>query len=220
MVDLVSIHSMLIEMHGGMLTLAIVCILATLVSRAQLRIQKTNEKNGILSPTDSFMGKIARYTEPTAYLAAIGGMIGLIASAIVGIYAWPINIITTSTLALNHIMFAVFALELWIIFVIVRSKYGENLWKNSGMASVYACLGIFGFLFVVLSGSLGAHMAIKGSVLDPVYALLGVNPVTFGVIGFDFVIVLVSVSVVAIIVPTAAVLFLQRRTKLKDSVKT
>jgi hypothetical protein len=220
MVDLVSIHSMLIEMHGGMLTLAIVCILATLVSRAQLRIQKTNEKNGILSPTDSFMGKIARYTEPTAYLAAIGGMIGLIASAIVGIYAWPINIITTSTLALNHIMFAVFALELWIIFVIVRSKYGENLWKNSGMASVYACLGIFGFLFVVLSGSLGAHMAIKGSVLDPVYALLGVNPVTFGVIGFDFVIVLVSVSVVAIIVPTAAVLFLQRRIKLKDSVKT
>jgi hypothetical protein len=117
-------------------------------------------------------------------------------------------------------MFAVFALELWLVFVFIRSKYGENLWKNGGMAAVYACLAIFGFLFVVLAGSLGAHMTGKGSVLDPVYALLGVNPVTFGVIGFNFVIVLVSVSVVAIAVPMIVVLYLQRRASLKDSVKT
>ena len=201
MVDLAAVHSMLIEMHGGMLTLAVVCILATVVARTHL-------------------GKLARYTEPTAYLAAIGGVIGLITSAIVGFYVWPIELITTSTLGLSHIMFAVFALELWIVFVFVRSKYGENLWKNGGMAAVYACLAIFGFLFVVLAGSLGAHMTGKGSVLDPVYALLGVNPVTFGVIGFNFVIVLVSVSVVAIAVPMIVVLYLQRRASLKDSVKT
>ena len=183
MVDLVAVHSMLIEMHGGMLTLAAVCILATVVARIHLRMRRTSEKYGIFWPIDSFMGKLARYTEPTAYLAGIGGVIGLIASAIVGFYVWPIELITTSALGLSKVMFSVFAIELWIVFVFIRSKYGENLWKNGGTAAVYACLGIFGFLFVVIAGSFGAHMAGKGSVLDPVYALLGINPVSFGVIG-------------------------------------
>jgi hypothetical protein len=219
MVDLGAVHSMLIEMHGGMLTLAAVCILATVVARIHLRMRKTSERYGIFWPIDSFMGKLARYTEPTAYLAGIGGVIGLIASAIVGFYVWPIELITTSALGLSKVMFSVFATELWIAFVFIRSKYGENLWKNGGMAAVYACLGIFGFLFVVIAGSFGAHMAGKGSVLDPVYALLGINPVSFGVIGFDFVIVLVSVSFVAIAVPIAVVLYLQRRARLKESGK-
>jgi len=126
---------------------------------------------------------------------------------------------TTSALGLSKVMFCVFATEFWMVFVFIRSKYGENLWKNSAMAAVYACVGIFGFLFAVLAGSLGAHMTGKGSVLDPVYALLGVNPVTFGVIGFDFVIVLVSVAFVEIAVPLAVVLYLQRRARLKDSGK-
>ncbi len=219
MVDLGAVHSMLIEMHGGMLTLAAVCILATVVARIHLRMRRTSERYGVFWPIDSFMGKLARYTEPTAYLAGIGGVIGLIASAIVGFYVWPIEFITTSALALSKVMFSVFATELWIVFVFIRSKYGENLWKNGGTAAVYAFVGIFGFLFVVIAGSFGGHMAGKGSVLDPVYALLGVNPVSFGVMGLNYVIVMVSVSLVVIVVPLAAFLYLQRRAKPKDNGK-
>jgi hypothetical protein len=221
MVDLTAVHWLLVEMHGGMLTLATVCILATVAARIHLRMRKTSEKYGVFWPIDSSMGKLARYTEPTAYVAGIVGVIGLIASAIVGFGIWPIGIVTTSPLALSKIMFSVFALELWIIFVLVRSKYGENLWKNGGMATVYSLLGIFGFLLMVLAGSLGAHMVIgsKGSILDPIYALLGINPLTFGVTGLTFVIVLVSITIVEIAVPTAIVLYLQRRARLKDSSK-
>ena len=220
MVDLVAVHSVLIELHGGMLTLAAICILATVVARIHMRMRRTSERYGIFWPIDSFMGTLARYTEPTAYLAGIGGVIGLIASAIVGFYVWPIEAITTSALGLSKVMFSVFATELWIVFVFVRSKYGENLWKNGGMAAVYACSGIFGFLFMVLTGSFGGHMAGKGSVLDPVYALLGVNPDAFWVIGFDFVPVLVTVAFVEIAVLIAVFLFLQRRARLRDSSKT
>ncbi len=62
--------------------------------------------------------------------------------------------------------------------------------------------------------------ASKGSVLDPVYMLLGVNPETFGVTGLNFVIVLVSVTLVLIAVPTAVIMYIQRRARLKESSKT
>jgi hypothetical protein len=62
--------------------------------------------------------------------------------------------------------------------------------------------------------------ASKGSVLDPVYTLLGVNPETFGVTGLNFVIVLVSVTLVLIAVPTAVIMYIQRRARLKESSKT
>jgi hypothetical protein len=213
-VNLISLHSMLIEMHGGMLTLATVCILAIVIARIHLRMRRTKDSYGSFWPMDSFMGKIARYAEPTAYLAGIGGVIFLIISAIVGIYIWPIEFITTNVLGLNKVMFFIFATELWIIFVYLRSKYGENLWKNSGMATVYACLGVLGFLFMVLAGSLGAHMSGKESVIDPIFELFGINPVTFGVTGNVFVIVLISVSLVLVAVPLAVVLYLQRRSRI------
>jgi hypothetical protein len=211
---------MLIQLHGGMLTLATVCILATVIDRIHLRMRRTNDRHGSFWSVDSGMGKLSRYAEPTAYVAGIGGVIGLITSAIVGIYVWPIELITTSTLGLNKVMFFIFATELWIIFVCLRSKYGENLWKNSAMATVYACLGVLGFLFMVIAGSLGAHMSQKASVIDPIFALFGIDPVTFGVTGFDFVIILIGVSLVLVVVPITVALYIQRRIRLKGNAKT
>ena len=212
-------HSVLKEMHGGMLTLATICILAIVIDRIHLRMARKNGGHGNFWSTDSITGKLFRYTEPTAYLAGIFGIIGLITSAIVGSFVWPTELITGSALGLNKIMFSIFATELWIIFVCLRSKYGENLWKNSAMATVYACLGVLGFLFMVIAGSLGAHMSAianmtgKGSVIDPIFALFGIDPVTFGVTGFDFVIILIGVSLVLLVVPITVVLYLQRRKK-------
>ncbi len=221
MVGLEAVHSMLIEMHGGMLTLAAVCILATVVARIHLRMRRTSEKYGVFWPIDSFMGKLARYTEPTAYLAGIGGVIGLIASAIVGLSIWPMEFLTASPLGMSKVMFSIFATELWFVFVFLRSKYGENLWRNGGTAAVYACVGIVGFLLVVVAGSLGGHMTVpsKGSILDPLYALFGIDPVTFGVLGTNFAVVVVAVSVVAVAVPIAVFLYLLRRAKSKDNGK-
>lgn len=217
-------HSMLIELHGGMLTLATICIIATVIDRIHLRMRRTNDRHGSFWSTDAVMGKLSRYTEPTAYVAGIGGVIGLITSAIVGSYVWPTELITTSTLGLNKVMFFIFATELWIIFVGLRSKYGENLWKNSAMATVYTCVGLLGFLFTVIAGSLGIHMSditqlVKGSVIDPIFALFGIDPATFGVTGFDFVIILIGVSLVLVVVPITVVLYLQRRKRLQGNAK-
>jgi uncharacterized membrane protein len=220
MVAIGTVHSMLVELHGGMLTLAFICIIATVVARTHLRMRRTSENYGAFWPIDSFMGKVAMYTEPTAYLAGIGGVISLIASAIAGFYSWPLELITSTPLGLTKVMFSALTIELFFVFVFLRSKYGVNLWKNSGTSAVYSFLAVFGFLFMVIAGSYGGHMMGKGSVLDPVYALLGISPETFGVTGTNFAILIVSISIVAITVPMALFLYLQRRAKPKENIKT
>jgi hypothetical protein len=220
MVAITTIHSMLVELHGGMLTLAFICILATVVARNYLKMRRTSDSFGVFWPADSLMGKVAMYAEPTAYVAGIGGVIGLIASAIVGFYSWPLDLITATPLGLNKVMFSVLATELFAIFVLVRSKYGVNLWNNGGTAAVYSLLAVFGFGFMVIAGSYGGHMMLKGSVLDPVYTLLGITPETFGFTGLNFTILIVSASIVVAILPTVVFLYLQRRTKHKLSIKT
>ena len=221
MVDLAAWHSVLIEMHNGMLTLATICILAIIIDRIHLRISGTNDGEGGFWSTDSSMGKLSRYTEPTAFVAGIGGIIGLVTSAIVGIYVWPIELITSSALGLNKVLFSILATELWVIFVFLRSKYGENLWKSGGLATVYSFLGLLGFLFIVIAGSLGSHMTVlgsqlaeyakKGSIIDPIYAFLGIDPLTYGVTGSDFMVILLVVSIVLVVTPLVVVMYLQRR---------
>ena len=157
------------------------------------------------------MGRIARYTEPTAYVAAIGGVIGLIASAIVGFFVWPMDLLTTSAMSMSKVAFSIFAMVLLIEFVLVRFKYGESVWKNGATTAVFACLGLVGFLFIVLAGSFGGHMALKGSVLDPLFALLNINPLTFGVTGSSFAILLIGVICVEIVVPIIVLMLLKRR---------
>lgn len=210
MLELAPFHSVLKEMHTGMLTLATFCILIIVIDRIQLKTRKTS-KNGSFWSTDTVMGKLYSYTEPTAYLAGIGGVIFLIISSIVGTFTWPIELLTTSALSLNKIMFSIFATELWILFVFLRSKYGEKLWKNNSMATLYTCLGLLGFFFIVLTGSLGAHMSGKASIIDPIYALFGIDPLNFGVTGFDFWIILIVVSIVFAVIPLLLILYFQRR---------
>lgn len=206
MVDPGALHSMLIEMHGGMLTLAALCTLATVIATLQ-------QKYHIIRSLDTFMKKLLRYTEPTAYLAAIGGVVGLVVSAIVGFYAWPVEALMTSHLGLTKIMFTIFATELWILFVAIRSKYGEELWKNRGLATVYVCIGFAGFFFMVLTGSFGGHMAGKGSVLDPIYEVLGVNPETYWIIKFEMLPILLSAAFIELAALLA--IFLHVRGKAK-----
>lgn len=213
MVDLGALHSMLIEMHGGMLTLAATCILAMVIVKFHRRMRRTSKKYGVFWPLDSFIEKLARYTEPTAYLAGIGGVLGLVVSAVVGYYVWPAEVLMGSALGLTKIMFSIFATELWILFVFIRSRYGEGLWNNGGLATVYVCTGFAGFLFMVLTGSFGGHMTKGVSVLDPIYELLGVNPDAFWIIRFDMVPILIAVAFIEIVAVFTVFLRLRWQTR-------
>lgn len=205
LINLEALHSMLIEMHGGMLTLAAICILGLVAAKFHFGLRKRSQLYGIFWPLDSFFKWVTRYAEPTAFVAGIGGVIGLIISSIVGYYVWPAEELLNRPLALNKIMFAIFATQLWIIFLTIRGKYGDALWKHRSLAATYACAGLAGFFFMVLTGSMGGHMAGKGSVLDPLYEILGVSPEKPWFIGKEMVypsIIAVAILVVILLLAT------------------
>jgi hypothetical protein len=124
------------------------------------------------------------------------------------------DFITQSSLSMSKVAFSVFATVILCVFVFTRAKYGENLWKSKGRTAVYALSGIIGFLLMVVAGSLGGHMALKGSVLDPLFSLVGMNPENL-VAASNAPMVLAAVSLVEVVIPAAALWYIQRKSQMK-----
>jgi hypothetical protein len=176
MVSLPAIHAVTIELHGGMLALAAFCIITIVL--ASMYKRTLGKKTARL---DNFFEKAVRYAEPTAYIAAIGGVIGLILSSITG-YLITSGMQTTASEALinspitmNKIMVSLIALELWIIFIVIRSRHGAGLWNTRPLALTYVMFGLMAFGFTMIAGSMGGHMTGKGSILDPILEPLGID---------------------------------------------
>jgi hypothetical protein len=73
-------------------------------------------------------------------------------------------------------MWTIFALELWIVFLVLRFRFGEGLWNNRFIGGLYVASSIVGFMFLTLAGSLGGELAGKGTILEPFYEMIGLNP--------------------------------------------
>lgn len=156
-------HVITSELHTGMLTLAFASVLIKLVS---LRIK---------SSYPLWQG-LVWLAEPTAYLAAIGGLLSLLASVVTGFtYTWSLEVLLTSSVVLNKIMISILSVTFWVLFVVVRSFYGARLWEVPRLRRLYAALATGGFLSLMLAGSIGGHLAGKRSMLDTALHHLGIK---------------------------------------------
>src|SRR3972149_3895560 len=156
-------HVITAELHTGMLTLAF----ASLVIRLA----------GVWVTTSNGVWRgLVRLADPTAFLAAIGGLLALIASIVTGLlYTWPVEVLLTSSVVLNKIATTAFATTFWTLFLVVRAFSGARLWDRARLRWLYFVLGTGGFLSLMLVGSTGGHLAGKRSMLDGVLHYLGVN---------------------------------------------
>ncbi len=156
-----SYHIVMAELHTGMLVLAGLCILAIALTK--------------LLPGVKRLAGLATMLEPTSYVAAIGGSIIFVLTGIVGIEIGPFGPLLTIPAAQNKIMLAAFALNLWIIVIVIRTKFGSGLWNNRGLATTYtlATVGAMGFL--TITGCESAHITGTISPFDPLWQLLGLN---------------------------------------------
>lgn len=156
-------HVITAELHTGMLTLAFASTL--------LRLLGSWTTTG-----NSVWQGLVRLAEPTAYLAALSGLLALIASIVTGFtYTWSVEVLLTSSVVLNKIALTIFSTTFWILFVVTRSIYGTRLWGLTRLRRIYVALAAGGFLSLMLIGSTGGHLAGKRSMLDGILHTLGIN---------------------------------------------
>jgi len=132
--------------------------------------------------------KIIDYVEPATVIGSLGGVTFLIVTISLAItFPSPFleggSSLFSRPLLMNKVMMSAFALETWIIFIIIRLLHGREIWNKSTLSAVYAAIGIAGFLFVMETGSLGGHLAGKGSILDPLYEMFNIDPEKFFALG-------------------------------------
>lgn len=156
-------HVITAELHTGMLALAFASVIIRLLA------------SWVRSENLIWRG-LVQLAEPTAYLAAIGGMLALLASVATGFtYTWSLDVLLTSSVVLNKIAISAFSVTFWILFVLVRSLYGAMLWERAKLRGLYVALAVGGFLSLMLAGSTGGHLAGKRSLLDSTLHHLGIN---------------------------------------------
>jgi hypothetical protein len=156
-----SYHIVMAELHTGMLVLAGLCILVIALTK-------------LLPGTKRFAG-LAVMLEPTSYVAAIGGSIIFVLTGIVGIFIGPFGPLLTIPAAQNKIMFAAFALNLWLVVIAIRTKYGPGLWNNRGLGTTYTLATFAAMGFLTITGCESAHITGTVSPFDPLWQLLGLN---------------------------------------------
>ncbi len=195
-VSLQALHAVTVEMHGGMLTLAAVCIVIKVIDLAYLRFLpgKFPRLYARFAPLSALAG-------PAALLAAIGGIFGLAASAVTGYLLVPGSTLTDDPLGMNKVMVSVFAIYLWSIFVVLAVRNRGLIWKSRRFSVIATGVALAGYASSIVGGSLGGTMAGKGSILDPVWELLGVDLHASWIMGLDLVfIVAIAVNVLMAVV--------------------
>jgi hypothetical protein len=72
-------------------------------------------------------------------------------------------------------MLAILALNLWLVLVAVRTKFGSGLWNNRGLSLTYTVITLAAMGFLTMTGCESAHITSTVSPFDPLWQLLGIN---------------------------------------------
>lgn len=171
MVDWSGVHSITVSMHEGMLLLAFIAVIVRFLVSVIPRLPVVG-----WFFSDEFLQKTARISETVAFIAGLGGTIGIVVSAITGTMLSTPGGIFQSIITQNKVMVSIFAFTFWADFLAVRFKFGdEKIWSNQILQFFYPLTALIGFTLVTVSGSIGGTLAGKESVIDWVFALLGVH---------------------------------------------
>ncbi len=200
-----ALHSLTAELHAGFLTLAFACILVTaaasMIKRRGVRCSSDRSER---------FDKMIVYTDAAGYVASIAGVVGLILSAITGMLAWPVDALLDSPLVQNKIMLTVLGTVLWCIVVVTRSKFGIAVYNSPLMSSLFVMITFASYAAISVAGSMGAHLTIGESVLDPLLQSIHID--------IESVFYLSTVIAIAIVLISAASIILmliisRRRTR-------
>jgi hypothetical protein len=195
-VPISSDHIILAELHTGMLVLAGLCILAIALVKLVPGLRKMGPK-------------ALAFLDPTSYVAAMAGTIMLVAGGSVGLVIGSLRSLLTIPAAENKVMFAVFAFNLWLVVVVMRTRFGSSLWNQRGLSTMYTIATVAGLGFLTITGCESAHLTGTISPFDPLWELLGLD-LSKSLVIFP---VLVSYVIIGSMVAITAAVFVLLRWK-------
>ncbi len=213
MVDAAALHALTVELHTGFLFLAAATIVLTALGLVLLRFWPA--KGGKIS---ELVRAATGYLEPTGLVAAIAGVIALLVSAFTGMTAWGgTDAVLDDPITRNKIVLTVIITVMWSLAVLTRLRFGRALWRVPLLATLYVGTVAVAFGLTSFIGSMGAHLAEGGSIIDPLLGSLGIDYASALVIGPTTALIIAALSVVVII--ACLVVSRRRGGKLVELVK-
>lgn len=106
-----------------------------------------------------------------APLILIGTLIGALALG-AGLLVWPMEAVTSSPLARNHVLLASWALAYWALVWLIRWLGGERVWQGLWRWTMLG-LAALGMGLQTITGTLGGYLAGNPSAVSEVLRRLG-----------------------------------------------
>ncbi len=170
MVEMATLHALAAEFHGGILLLAFVAIILTAAAQIVVHFKSNMPKTLV-----GWAMRARGYLDATGFVAAVAGIPAILFSAYTGSQAWDIDALVDNVIIRNKIELTVFALVLWIGVVAIRWRFGRPLWTCPTLGAFYVLLSIGAMSVTGVAGSLGAHLTLGESILDPVWNLIHID---------------------------------------------
>lgn len=118
----------------------------------------------------------ARGADIVAVTAAVVGLGFAILAAFTGYFGtWGLPAVRESMVAQNKTLVSVALLASYGLYLYLRWRFGEAFWRTMTVKIWSGVLVLFGFVNLVLVGSMGGSATLKGTVLDPVLWALNIN---------------------------------------------
>lgn len=213
MVDAAALHALTVELHTGFLFLAAAAIVLTALGLVLLRYWPA--KGGKAS---ELVRTATSYLEPTGPVAAIAGALALLLSAFTGMTAWGgTDAVLDDPITRNKIILTTIITVMWALVVLTRLRFGRVLWRVPPLAALYVGTAAVAFGLTSFTGSMGAHLAQGGSIIDPVLDSLGIDYASTLVLGPTTALIIAALSVVVII--ACLVVSRRREGKMADLIK-
>lgn len=152
-------HTIAVGLVTGLFFFAVLAILA----RATLR----------------FLGKddhpIATYADRAAVGAVAIGLVLAVVGLVTGFLQWPLEATLRSALMKNKILAAFLMVAFWGMFLGVRWLRGPGLWKSKVMTVYATLLAVSGFVFGMITSSIGGDVAGNPTGFENIVRILGVE---------------------------------------------
>lgn len=103
-------------------------------------------------------GALARKADGALTLLLFLGALSGAAAFTAGLLIWPLEAVSSSPLARNHVIFASWSLAYWTLLWLLRWRGGERVWKGL-RRWVMLGLAALGFGLQTITGTLGGSLA-------------------------------------------------------------